>query len=205
MNNPNDEILSTISKEPFGLRGKDSGNAKRFIFDAFGGFGSFQTKTFVSTLGLNLDGWIFGGGYDRASWLDPLTNTGKYVESVFFDGCAAISANTEWLSVQPCYRYGMGRGAYKARNAYNQIEERFLQRNVGKFFGRFILIIPLFDEKKLAIEGLSGYSEDPFLYGAFMQATVRTPFLGLSIGAESYSGQRNSVIVGTSFGLVDVK
>ncbi len=197
-------LIEAINVNDIGYRHPMKEPRKLIITDTFVGVGPNYTQAFGGTIGLNIYKWVIGGGYERAQWLDVNTNTGKYVESIFADGCAAMTFDTSWFSFQPCFRYGVGYGNFKERNALNEIVSKDKNRSVSKTFGRFILLLDAGDDK-IAVEGITGYSEDPFLYGAFIQATVKTPILGLMAGFETYAGQRNAFILGYSLGVLDLE
>lgn len=186
------------------LRSPEASPKKRFIFDIYGGGGPNQTGIFSSSLNLRLSDWILGVSGETAQWLDKKTNVGKYTESVYLDVCAAFSLETEWLSLQPCYRGGSGQGRFRQRDATNTIREFERKREVFRFYTRFVTLIPV-GGKKVAVEGVSGYSEDVFLYGPYSQVWVKTDLLGLSIGAENVAGQRSSFLLGLAYGATDVK
>jgi hypothetical protein len=186
------------------LRSPESSPKKRFIFDLYGGGGPNQTGIFSTSLNLRLSDWILGVSGETAQWLDRKTNVGKYTESVYLDVCAAFSLETEWLSLQPCYRGGSGTGRFRQRDATNTIREFERKREVFRFYTRFVTLIPI-GGKKVAVEGVSGYSEDVFLYGPYSQVWVKTDLLGLSIGAENVAGQRSSFLLGVAYGATDIK
>lgn len=186
------------------LRSPEASPKNRVIFDIYGGGGDGSSRVFSTSLNLRVSDWIFGIAEERAQWLDAKTNTGKYTESTFFDVCAAVTFETSWLSIQPCYRYGKGRGRFRQRDALNEIREFERTREVFRFYGRFVLLVPLWGDERLAIEGISGYSQDVFLYGPYSQFWIKTPLLGFSIGAESFAGQRNAFLAGFSFGALNI-
>lgn len=186
------------------LRSPRARPKKRIIYDLYGGAGANSTRVFSTSVGLRLDDWILGAAVDRGQWLDAKTNTGKFTEGLYADLCAAVTLETSWLSLQPCYRYGVGRGTYKQRNALNEIEENTKDRAVFKFYGRFVMALDLPTGGKLMLEGVTGYSQDVFLYGAYNQVWVKTPILGLSLGVEDHAGQRQALLVGFAFGAVNV-
>lgn len=185
------------------IRSPLSSLKQRVIYELSGGYGPNDTRMFFSSIGLRLDGHVIGVAYERSQWLDIKTNTGKFTESILGDYCASMTIDSSWLSIQPCLRYGAGSGYWLERNALNQVVENEKKRNVFKTYGRFIALVPVANYK-LAIEGSIGYSEDVFLYGPFSQLWIKTPLLGLSVGFESYSNQRNVVSLGIATSFIDI-
>ena len=186
------------------LRSRSTHVKYRVIADAYGGGWSQSTAVGSASVGVRIDDWIIGGAVERAQWLDTRTNVGKFTETYMADLCASMTFELSWLAIQPCYRYGVGMGVFKQRNALNEIETITRDRASFKVYGRLITLVPLGDGNRLAIEGTSGYSEDPFLYGPFVQAWVRTSLFGFSIGYENYAGQRQAGLVGYAFGMLEV-
>ena len=184
-------------------RSPNSHFKKRVIFDSVAGMGLNATQSSESSLSLRLGDHIIGVAYERAQWLDTKTNTGKFIQDLYADYCSALSFDTSWLSVQPCYSYGVGVGIFRERDALNNVLQFEKKRNVFKLYGRVVFTVPV-GSQKLAVEGVTGYSEDPFLYGPYSELWLKLPLVGLSVGAQSYSAQRNSLCIGYGFGIFDV-
>lgn len=192
---PDDSLLgirSPLARRPY-----------RLIAETTFGGGSSETEVWTSFIGLRIYDWVIGTGYDRARWLDTKTNTGKFLENIYADVCASLTMNSTFMSIQPCVRFGRGEGVFKDRDLTGQVVTHGKQGVSRKYYGRFLMILPL-GKSRIAIEGTSGWSEDPFIYGAYAEVWIKTPLAGLSIGGESYKGQRNMIGLGFSYGFIEI-
>jgi len=169
---------------------------KLILYSASVGAGKQDDRALNLSLGVRLMDNIFSGVYNRSQWLDEKTNTGKFVSTLSLDYCPSISFGSKRFAVQPCYSGGTGEGEWKERNALNQIVVNRTQRSIYKVYLRFVTLFPIPKKGSLAIEGVMGYSEDVFLYGPYFQSWIKTPFFDLSLGLETYTGQRNLLSIG---------
>ena len=171
----------------------------QYAVETYGGSGPNEAANYTLNVSYISSSVSLGIVYDRSQWLDVRTNTGKFTQNVYLDVCANTSLDADWFAFIPCAMVGEGQGIYKERNLADEIETHEKSGLVHKTYLRFILFIPLSfsnESQRIAIEGLVGASSDPFLYGAFMQSWIKTPFLGLMVGGELYQNQRQIISVG---------
>ena len=188
------------------LRNPEAKPKNRILLETYGGGGLDSTAVWAINAAIRVSDNILGVGYERAQWLDVKTNTGKFVQDTYLDYCVAAAPAVSFFSIQPCARYGRGSGTYAERDALGAVVERTLPRAFLKFYGRFILLFSgPSGTHRVALEGVTGYSEDPFLKGAYNQLWLKLPLAYLSIGAETYAaGQRTSLLLGMTVGFIDI-
>lgn len=196
-------LSSNLPEIHWPLTSPHAGDAKRFIFDGFAGIGAndgFATSFYG---GVRFESFVLGLQYDGSTWLDAKTNTGKSLSSVQVELCALITMETRWSSIQPCFRYGPAVGEYKERTPFNAIVSTGIAGASSKFFGRYLLAIPL-GKNRLVIDGRIGFSSDPLLFGRFVQVWIREPRSGLAVGVETHLNQRTNLNIGYSMGFIDM-
>lgn len=182
------------------LSHKYSKSESIFIDTMAGGFLNSTISTSVA-LGYNRSGNTYSLYLEKSQWLDTKTNTGKMIESAGVEYCPDLSFGMKIIQFKPCYKYVNGTGTFKERDPFGEIAERKVTRGSLRLYGRWILSVPDDFDKyfkegltrdivSTEIEGYSGFSDDPFLWGWFGGLTIRTPVSGVSMNFENYMGQR---------------
>jgi len=203
-------VYSLLERQLYGNVIKHSKSI--FIDSQFGGFMNY-TMSVSSAIGYNDGGDTYAIYLEQSQWLDVKTNTGKLIKSIGLELCPDLSFGLELVQFKPCYKYVSGDGYFKERDAIGDIRANKLKRDSIRLYGRWILSVPEDFGKYLRqgltrdnvygeLEGYSGFSDDPFLWGWFGGLTIRTPISGVSFSIENYMGQRIVIGAGYLYGRV---